>query len=120
MQELLKRHPIQIIWQGAFIVRMDLAYEAADLVISRSGACTDSELQLGGKPTIFVPSPNVAEDHQTQNAMALVRCGAALIVEDSKAVESVMSIATETLQNGESLESLKLIIDKLGCADSAE
>ena len=68
-----------------FIQRMDLAYAAADLVISRSGASSISELCAAHKASIFVPSPNVAEDHQTHNAMALVRKGAAVMVKDSEA-----------------------------------
>ena len=70
MREFLAQHPTANIWQGAFIDRMDYAYAAADLVVSRSGACTVSELCLVAKPTLFVPSPNVAEDHQTKNARA--------------------------------------------------
>ena len=75
MREFLAQHPTANIWQGAFIDRMDYAYAAADLVVSRSGACTVSELCLVAKPTLFVPSPNVAEDHQTKNARALADKG---------------------------------------------
>ena len=71
MQAFLAAHPVANIWQGAFIDRMDYAYAAADLVVSRSGAGTVSELCLVAKPVLFVPSPNVAEDHQTKNARAL-------------------------------------------------
>ena len=82
MREFLAQHPTANIWQGAFIDRMDYAYAAADLVVSRSGACTVSELCLVAKPTLFVPSPNVAEDHQTKNARALADKGAALLIPD--------------------------------------
>ena len=68
MQAFLAAHPAGHVWQGAFIERMDYAYAAADVVVSRSAAGTVSELCLVGKPVIFVPSPNVAEDHQTKNA----------------------------------------------------
>lgn len=68
MQAFLAAHPTGNIWQGAFIDRMDYAYAAADLVVSRSGAGTVSELCLVARPVLFVPSPNVAEDHQTKNA----------------------------------------------------
>ena len=71
MQAFLAAHPTGNIWQGAFIDRMDYAYAAADLVVSRSGAGTVSELCLVARPVLFVPSPNVAEDHQTKNARAL-------------------------------------------------
>ena len=80
MDEFMRGKQSTGIWRSAFIQRMDYAYAAADLVISRSGACTVSELCIVGKPTIFVPSPNVAEDHQTKNALALVSRGAAKMV----------------------------------------
>ena len=90
-----------------FISRMDLAYAAADRVISRSGASTVSELCAMGKATIFVPSPNVAEDHQTHNAMALVRKDAAMLVKDSDAVEKLLPTAMELLGNEEKLSVLE-------------
>ena len=99
---------------------MDYAYEAADLVISRSGACTVSELCLVGKPTLFVPSPNVAEDHQTKNAMALVEKGAAVMVRDSEAVEQAIPKALELLAKPEQLQTLSRNIEGLAIADSAE
>lgn len=120
MQEHLAKYPTEGVWQGAFIERMDLAYAAADLVLSRSGACTVSELCLVAKPTIFIPSPNVAEDHQTKNAMALVDKGAALCVSDSKAVEEAMELALSTITNQERLAELSRNIAKLAVADSAE
>ena len=82
-----------------FIQRMDLAYAAADIVISRSGASSISELCAAHKAAIFVPSPNVAEDHQTHNAMALVRKGAAVMVKDSDAAAKLMNTACELLRN---------------------
>lgn len=120
MQEFLAAHPTKNIWQGAFIDRMDYAYAAADVVLSRSGACTVSELCLVAKPTIFVPSPNVAEDHQTKNAMALVEKGAAEIVRDSVAVERGMMEAVALAANKERLAELRTNIAKLAIADSAE
>ncbi|MBQ4299527.1 MAG: UDP-N-acetylglucosamine--N-acetylmuramyl-(pentapeptide) pyrophosphoryl-undecaprenol N-acetylglucosamine transferase, partial [Bacteroidales bacterium] len=90
-----------------FISRMDLAYAAADIVISRSGASTVSELCAMGKASIFVPSPNVAEDHQTHNAMALVRKDAALLVKDSEAVEKLLPVALELLGNEEKIALLE-------------
>lgn len=120
MREFLAEHPTKNIWQGAFIERMDYAYEAADLVISRSGACTVSELCLVGKPTLFVPSPNVAEDHQTKNAMALVEKGAAEMVRDADAVECAISKALSLLADAEKLQSLTENIEKLAIADSAD
>jgi UDP-N-acetylglucosamine--N-acetylmuramyl-(pentapeptide) pyrophosphoryl-undecaprenol N-acetylglucosamine transferase len=90
----------------AFIQRMDLAYAAADLAVSRAGAGTISELSITGKPCILVPSPNVAEDHQTRNAMALVQKKAAIMIRDSEAVEKLMPEAVATVQNHEALEPL--------------
>ena len=120
MQEFLKAHPTKNIWQGAFIERMDYAYAAADVVLSRSGACTVSELCLVAKPTIFVPSPNVAEDHQTKNAMALVNKGAAEIVRDSEAVARGMQEAVALAEDKERLTTLKTNIANLAIGDSAE
>ncbi|MBQ2143282.1 MAG: undecaprenyldiphospho-muramoylpentapeptide beta-N-acetylglucosaminyltransferase [Alistipes sp.] len=120
MQEFLAAHPTKNIWQGAFIDRMDYAYAAANVVLSRSGACTVSELCLVAKPTIFVPSPNVSEDHQTKNAMALVEKGAAQIVRDSEAVERGMKEAVALAFDEERLESLSANIASLAIVDSAD
>ena len=120
MREFLEAHPTKNIWQGAFIERMDYAYSAADVVLSRSGACTVSELCLVAKPTIFVPSPNVAEDHQTKNAMALVEKGAAEIVRDSEAVQRGMHEAVALAKDGERLERLSANIAQLAIADAAD
>ena len=90
-----------------FIARMDLAYAAADVVISRSGASTVSELCAMGKATVFVPSPNVAEDHQTHNAIALVRKDADLLVKDSEAPEKLLPAALSLLQSPERIRQLE-------------
>ena len=84
-----------------FIARMDLAYAAADVVVSRSGASTVSELCAMGKASVFVPSPNVAEDHQTHNAMALVRKDAAMLVKDADAVDDILPTAIGLARNPE-------------------
>lgn len=120
MREFSAEHPVRGIWQGAFIERMDFAYEAADVVISRSGACTVSELCLVAKPTIFVPSPNVAEDHQTKNAMALVDKGAAQMVRDAEAVEKAMPAALALAGDAGLRAQLSSNIASLAIADSAE
>ncbi len=120
MREHLDRYPNKDVWQGAFIERMDYAYAAADLVISRSGACTVSELCLVGKPTLFVPSPNVAEDHQTKNAMALVEKEAACMVRDNEAVERAMTEALHLVGDPQKLALLSKNIEKLAIGDSAE
>lgn len=120
MKQFLQHYPTGNIWQGAFIDRMDYAYAAADVVISRSGACTVSELCLAGKPTLFVPSPNVAEDHQTKNAQALVDKKAARMVADSEAVDCAMSTALRMIADSGELTMLSKNISKLAIADSAD
>lgn len=107
MRDFLTAHPVGGIWQGAFIERMDLAYAAADLVISRSGAGTVSELCLVARPVLFVPSPNVAEDHQTKNAMALVSKGAAAMVPDAACREQAMPRALELLADRAAMEAMR-------------
>lgn len=103
-----------------FIGRMDLAYAAADAVISRSGASTVSELCAMGKAAIFVPSPNVAEDHQTHNAMALVRREAALLVKDSEAVDELMPTAIGLLGNPQRMETLSRNAEKMALRNAAQ
>ena len=102
-----------------FIQRMDLAYAVADVVISRSGASSVSELCAAQKATVFVPSPNVAEDHQTHNAMALVNKDAALIVRDAEASEKLMSTACGLLEDPEKIAGLERNIGKLALPDAA-
>lgn len=120
MQAFLAAHPVRGIWQGAFIERMDYAYAAADLVISRSGACTVSELCLVAKPVLFVPSPNVAEDHQTKNARALADKGAALLVPDAVCRTEAMPRALELLADEEALQRMSRNIEALARPDAAE
>lgn len=102
-----------------FITRMDLAYKAADLVVSRAGASSISELSLLGKPVILLPSPNVSEDHQTKNAKALADNGAALLITDSEANEKLVKTAIETINDTEKLKSLSQNILKMALPDSA-
>ena len=102
-----------------FISCMDQAYCLADLVISRAGAGTISELCLLGKPAILVPSPNVAEDHQTHNAMALVNRQAALLVRDADAPEKLIPLALETVVNAGKLQELGQNAAAMALRDSA-
>jgi UDP-N-acetylglucosamine--N-acetylmuramyl-(pentapeptide) pyrophosphoryl-undecaprenol N-acetylglucosamine transferase len=99
---------------------MDYAYSIADVVIARAGACTVSELSLVGKATIFVPSPNVAEDHQTKNAQALSSKDAALLIPDSEAIERAIPIAEELLKSSDKINTLEKNIKRLGISDSAK
>ena len=103
-----------------FISDMGAAYKAADLVVSRAGASSISEFCLIGKPVILVPSPNVAEDHQTKNAMALVAKDAALYVKDADAPAEVIALAIKTVKDDERLAALGANIKKLGLPDSAD
>lgn len=102
-----------------FIQRMDLAYAVADVVISRSGASSVSELCAAHKATIFVPSPNVTEDHQTHNAMALVNKEAALIVRDAEARERLMETACGLMEDAEKIARLEKNISRLALRDAA-
>jgi len=103
-----------------FVSRMDLAYSIADLVISRAGASSISELCLLAKPVILVPSPNVAEDHQTQNALALVRKDAAVLIKDIDAKEQLVTKAMELILDDKELAKLSENILKLAEKDSAD
>lgn len=120
MTEFMQNRSSEGIWRGAFIDRMDLAYAIADVVVGRSGAGTVSELCLVGKPAIFVPSPNVAEDHQTKNAMALVRKDAALLVPDSEAVTALFPVVEQLLADPARMQRMAANIKALGIADSAD
>ena len=120
MTEFMQGRSDRGIWRGAFIDRMDLAYAAADIVVARAGACTVSELCLIGRPTIFVPSPNVAEDHQTKNAMALVGKQAARMIPDRDAVNGVFPVVEELLADPKQLAEMERNILTLGIGDSAD
>ena len=141
--DLVKNTDVQFIWQTGkyyhqqimnfmkgkelsnlkvmdFISEMGAAYKAADLVISRAGASSISEFQLIGKPVILVPSPNVAEDHQTKNAMALVDKHAAIYVKDSEAPDTLLKLALETISDDQKLASLSENVKKMGLQNSAD
>ena len=115
--ELVNAHNIKVF---DFIGRMDLAYAAADAVVSRAGALSISELCLVAKPAILVPSPNVAEDHQTKNAMALVKQDAALLVKDGDAQNTLVHTALALLNDGEQKQKLSSQIQKIARPDAAE
>lgn len=117
--ELKKHTPLPNLVVKDFISDMGAAYRAADLVVSRAGASSISEFCLIGKPVILVPSPNVAEDHQTKNAMALVNKEAALYVKDADAPQRLLKLSVDTVSNSAKLESLSKNILKLGMPDSA-
>lgn len=141
--DLIRRSDVQIVWQtgsyyykemlqrlGAecpsnlhpmeFVSRMDMAYAIADVVISRAGAGTISELCLLGKPAVLVPSPNVAEDHQTKNAMALVENQAALLIKDANSKNELIKETFKLLGDKQRLHSLSENIRKLGRPNAAK
>ncbi len=139
---LLKERKVNVLWQcgkyyegiyqdcetaklpnvqlRAFIDRMDLFYAAADVVVSRAGALSISELCLVGKPAVLVPSPNVAEDHQTKNALSLVEKGAARLVRDVEAQEKLLQEAFLILENEALAFGLGESIRQLGRPDAAD
>ena len=110
---------LPMLYTTDFISDMATAYSAADLVISRAGAGSISEFCLLAKPVILVPSPNVAEDHQTKNALALVNKNAALYVKDAEAGEKLLDTAIATVQQPDTLKNLSTNIAKLALKDSA-
>ena len=103
-----------------FISRMDLAYAMADVIISRSGASSVSEICATAKAAVFVPSPNVAEDHQTHNAMALVRKDAALIVKDADAAKDLMNTALALVRDPERIAALERNALAMALPDAAK
>jgi len=140
---LLTANRIQVIWQTGkfyypetlplisesyevpvkivdFISRMDYAYAAADIVVSRAGAIAVSELEIIGKPVILVPSPNVAEDHQTRNALSLVDKKAAILIKDTDAVEMMGDELMKLVQDETLQGELAKNIQSIACADSDE
>ena len=107
------------VYYSDFIQRMDLAYAVADVVVSRAGAGTISELCVAGKCTVFVPSPVVAEDHQTHNAMALVEKQAALMVKDAQALEELAPCVEQLLAEPEKIKMYEENICKLAKKNAA-
>lgn len=103
-----------------FISDMGAAYKAADLIISRAGASSISEFQIIGKPVILIPSPNVAEDHQTKNAMALVNKQAAIYVKDAEALDTLLPLALKVIADDSKLKSLSENVKKMGLKNSAD
>ena len=119
MLQIMEESGLKHIHLREFIREMDLAYAAADMVVSRAGALSVSELSLVGKPVIFIPSPNVAEDHQTKNAMAYVSKDAALILRDSEAIGQLKNKLDELVKNSEKGQTLGDNIKELGKPDAA-
>ena len=119
MEEARKKSPLEGVHHSDFIKRMDLAYAAADVVISRAGASSVSELCAARKASILVPSPNVAEDHQTHNAMALVRREAAVLVKDSEAEEKMMAEAVSLAGDPARIKAMEANIAPLARMDAA-
>ena len=120
ISERMKGHEMPNLVVTDFVSDMATAYKAADLVVSRAGAGSISEFCLLGKAVILVPSPNVAEDHQTKNALALVNNQAALYVRDAEAVKLLLPMAIDTVKDDAKLQSLSTNILKMALPNSAE
>ena len=118
--EYMKDYAGKPVWCSDFITRMDYAYSAADLVISRAGASSISELCILGKPVVLVPSPNVAEDHQTKNAQSLCSRDAAYMVKDADALGKLIPTALDIIKDDSLLKKLSERIGQLGERKSAE
>ena len=119
-RQLAEKEAMPMLKPTDFIADMGAAYRAADLVISRAGASSISEFCLIGKPVILVPSPNVAEDHQTKNALALVNRQAAQLVKDAEATEKLIPLALKTVDNDQTLSLLSHNIKQMALRNSAE
>jgi UDP-N-acetylglucosamine--N-acetylmuramyl-(pentapeptide) pyrophosphoryl-undecaprenol N-acetylglucosamine transferase len=119
-REAVEKSGLRNIRVHPFISRMEWAYQIADVIVSRAGAITISELCLVGKPAILVPSPNVAEDHQTRNANALVERKAAWMVPDRDAPEKLVSTMMQLMENRDQQRQLAGNIKKLGISDASE
>ena len=119
-REALDASGVKNVAQMAFISNMDMAYRAADLVVSRAGASSISELQLLGKAAILVPSPNVAEDHQTKNALALSTRDAAVLVPDAEASAQLVDTMLATVADGEKIATLSGNVLQMALRDAAE
>lgn len=120
VNQFIKESNLKAVVAHDFIYEMDLAYASADVVVSRAGALSISELCLVSKPSVLVPSPNVAEDHQTKNAMALVNQDAAVLVKDIEAEEKVGDTIIELLTNEDRLVKLSANIASFGRPNAAE
>lgn len=120
LREKLSRRTCENVVVTGFIGRMDYAYAAADVVVSRAGASAIAELCVAKKPCILVPSPNVAEDHQTANAMTLVRKNAAILLPDGQAIEQLIPLAIQLADNVEKRKELANNIGALAIENAAE
>jgi len=118
--EALQASGVKNVVQMPFISNMDMAYRAADLVVSRAGASSISELQLLGKAAILVPSPNVAEDHQTKNALALADRDAAIMVRDADASDNLVNTMLSTVTDEEKIATLSRNVERMALRDAAE
>ena len=119
-REALEASGVKNVVQMPFISNMDMAYRAADLVVSRAGASSISELQLLGKAAILVPSPNVAEDHQTKNAQALVNHDAAIMVTDADASATLVDTMLDTVTDSQLTSSLSRHVQQMALRGAAE
>lgn len=118
MKDICSKPACPLVQLHSFIDRMDLAFAAADIVVSRAGAGTISELSVVAKPVILIPSPNVADDHQTKNAMALAGNNAAIMIKDSESVDKLAAAITELVEDHEKRRSLSANIADMALPDA--
>jgi UDP-N-acetylglucosamine--N-acetylmuramyl-(pentapeptide) pyrophosphoryl-undecaprenol N-acetylglucosamine transferase len=119
-EQKMKSYDVSKIRMYDFLKEIDLAYAMADLIVSRAGALSISELTLVGKPAILIPSPNVAEDHQTQNAKALSKNEAAILITDIEAPEKLIDTVLDTLKDGALMKHLGANIKQLALLNATE
>lgn len=115
-----KQHDITSLWQSAFLEDMRLAYSIADVVVSRSGALSVSEIMAMGVPAVFVPSPNVTDDHQTKNAQKALETGGAMILKDSELTEKLASTVKDLLNNPTKRDEMRLSLQKASRPEATE
>ncbi|MEM1136372.1 MAG: glycosyltransferase, partial [Bacteroidota bacterium] len=119
IEKQLQSDKVEGLWINAFISKMDYAYACADVVVSRAGALSISELCLAAKPSLLIPSPNVAEDHQTKNALALVKEEAALMLPDAQAKENLQEKILTLIENDNHRAEMAKNVKALAKPDAA-
>ena len=119
-EQKMKSYDVSRVRMYDFLREIDLAYAMADVIVSRAGALSISELSIVGKPVVLIPSPNVAEDHQTKNAEALTSRDAAILITDQEAPEKLIDTVLEILQDKDKMLSLGINIRKLALTGATE
>jgi UDP-N-acetylglucosamine--N-acetylmuramyl-(pentapeptide) pyrophosphoryl-undecaprenol N-acetylglucosamine transferase len=119
-EQKMKSYDVSRLRMYDFLREIDLAYAIADVIVSRAGALSISELSIVGKPVVLIPSPNVAEDHQTKNAEALASNDAAVLITDQEAPEKLIDTVLEILKDKDKMQQLGINIKKLALTGATE